>query len=97
MEADNGEEAVRKALTIGPDLILMDIMMPLMDGLEATRRLRNTPEIRSVPIIALTAMAGSREMALDAGCDAYMTKPIDIPRLLETIREQLGIEARDLA
>lgn len=97
VEAENGEEAVRMALTIGPDLVLMDIMMPQMDGLEATRRLRETPEMGGVPIVALTAMAGSREMAMAAGCDAYLTKPIDIPRLLETIREQLGTEARDRA
>ncbi|HUE96290.1 MAG TPA: response regulator [Longimicrobiaceae bacterium] len=88
-EAENGEEAVRKALTIRPDLILMDIMMPIMDGLEATKRLRGTAEMAKVPIVALTAMAGSQDLAMDAGCDAYLTKPIDIPRFLGTIRSYL--------
>lgn len=90
IEAENGEEAVRKALEARPDLVLMDIMMPEMDGLEATKRLRAMPEVESIPILALTAMAGSRNPALDAGCDDYLTKPVDIPVFLETIRSWLS-------
>ena len=92
VEAINGEEAVKQALLRRPDLILMDIMMPLMDGLEATRRLRGDPQMREVPIVALTAMAGSRELAMSAGCTDYLTKPIDIPVFLKTIRGILGID-----
>jgi CheY-like chemotaxis protein len=89
LEAENGGEAIEKARSLNPDLILMDIMMPYKDGLEATRTLRADPEFRQVPILALTAMAGSRELALKAGCDDYLQKPIDIPRLMQRIREWL--------
>jgi CheY-like chemotaxis protein len=87
LEAVDGREAIHRALREAPDLILMDIMMPGMDGLEATRRLRASPEFRQVPIVALTAMAGARELALAAGCDDYLPKPIDIPVLLRTMRD----------
>lgn len=90
LEAENGEDAVRRALLSAPDLVLMDIMMPHVDGLEATKRLRESPEFRQVPILALTAMAGSRELAMAAGCDDYLTKPIDIPVLIATIRSWLA-------
>jgi two-component system cell cycle response regulator DivK len=90
LEAENGQEAVKKALRFRPDLVLMDIMMPVMDGLNATRILRSSPEFRQVPIIALTAMAGARQLALDAGCDDHLPKPIDIPALVETIRGLLN-------
>jgi CheY-like chemotaxis protein len=98
-EAENGEEAVRRALQSHPDLILMDIMMPRVDGVEATRRLRASKEFRQVPILTLTAMVGSQDMALGAGCDAYLNKPLEIPALLKTIRSWLekgrpGVEAR---
>lgn len=88
-EAENGEQAVQKALVTHPDLILMDIMMPVMDGVEATKRLRQNEQVRGIPIIALTAMAGSRDLAMNAGCNDYLTKPIDIPRFLQTIRSIL--------
>jgi CheY-like chemotaxis protein len=90
LEAENGGEAIDKARELRPDLILMDIMMPYKDGLEATRTLRADPEFRQVPILALTAMAGSRELALKAGCDDYLQKPIDIPGLLKRIGEWLA-------
>ena len=86
LTATNGEEAVKEALRQRPDLVLMDIMMPVMDGIEATRQLRERPEANQLPIVALTAMAGSRELAMSAGCTDYLTKPIDIPVFLQTIR-----------
>lgn len=94
LEAKNGEEAVRLAQEARPDLVLMDIMMPEMDGLEATKRLRSIPEVESIPILALTAMAGSKNPALDAGCDDYLTKPVDIPVFLRTIRAWLSGDSR---
>jgi two-component system, cell cycle response regulator DivK len=90
VEAENGNEAIEKARATHPDLVLMDIMMPFKDGLEATRTLRSEEAFRSVPILALTAMAGSREMALAAGCDDYLQKPIDIPVLLQRIQTWLA-------
>jgi two-component system cell cycle response regulator DivK len=82
--AVDGEEGVRMAQSEAPDLILMDISLPVMDGLEATKRIKTAPETRSIPIIGLTAhaMAGDREKSLEAGCDDYDTKPIDFQRLL---------------
>jgi CheY-like chemotaxis protein len=90
--AVDGAEGVSKAQTESPDLILMDISLPVIDGREATRRLKAAPETRAIPIIALTAhaMAGDRDMALEAGCDDYETKPVDLPRLLEKIEMLLG-------
>lgn len=89
IEAEDGEEGVRKALRHRPDLVVMDIMMPVMDGLSATRALRGLVEFRQAPIIALTAMAGARHLALEAGCDAYLPKPVEIPLFLETIHRLL--------
>lgn len=92
--AVDGEQAVDLARSEAPDLILMDISLPGLDGWEATRRLKTMPETRSIPIIALTAhaMAGDREKSLAAGCNDYDTKPIDFRRLLEKIQDFLDKE-----
>ncbi len=89
IEAENGTEAVKQALVLCPDLVLMDIMMPVMDGIQATRMLRDSPEFRQVPILALTALTGSRDLAIEAGCDDFLPKPIDIQLFLKKIREWL--------
>jgi CheY-like chemotaxis protein len=85
--AVDGEEGVAKANAEKPDLILMDMSLPVMDGWEATRRIKAADQTRTIPIIALTAhaMAGDREKALEAGADDYDTKPVEMPRLLEKI------------
>ncbi|MGH6943625.1 MAG: response regulator, partial [Geminicoccaceae bacterium] len=77
-----------------PDLILMDLSLPVIDGWEATRRLKAAPQTRSIPVIALSAhaMAGDRDRALAAGCDDYDTKPVDLQRLLAKIRALLPRE-----
>ena len=89
--AKNGQEAVDLAQQHKPDLILMDILMPVMDGLEATRRLRAIPEFADVPIVALTASAGSaaEERCLEAGCTAHLAKPIQTPALFEVLDRYL--------
>ena len=85
--AVDGEQAVAMAQSEKPDLILMDMSLPVIDGWEATRRVKKADGSSHIPIIALTAhaMSGDRERALDAGCDDYDTKPIEMPRLLEKI------------
>ena len=90
--ARNGLEAVERAEELRPALVLMDIQMPLMDGLEATRRIRAVPALRGTRIIALTALAmrGDRERCLAAGADEYLTKPMNLRQLLQTIAAQLG-------
>ncbi len=90
--APDGESGIAMALTETPALILMDLSLPLMDGWEATRRLKAASETRHIPIIALSAhsMAGDREKALAAGCDEFDTKPVDLPRLLEKIATLLA-------
>ncbi|MBW1788223.1 MAG: response regulator [Deltaproteobacteria bacterium] len=86
--AVDGEEGVAKARSETPELVLMDISLPVIDGWEATRQIKSVQGTQSIPIIALTAyaMAGDREKSLDAGCDDYDTKPIDLPRLLGKIQ-----------
>jgi CheY-like chemotaxis protein len=91
LAAENGEKGCEMAATEQPDLILMDLEMPVVDGWEATRRLRDNPQTRDVPIIALSAhaLAGEREKALAAGCNEFDTKPIEFDRLVATIRQLL--------
>jgi two-component system cell cycle response regulator DivK len=90
--AADGEQGVAMAETEAPDLILMDLRLPGIDGWETTRRIKAAPATKAIPIIALSAhaMAGDREKALEAGCDDYDTKPVDFPRLLERIRTVLA-------
>lgn len=88
--AVNGEEAVKLARERKPDLILMDIMMPRLDGFEATRIIRGFPETRDVPIITLTAMEGARDQALVAGASDFLSKPVNSGTLLRKVRDWLG-------
>ena len=90
--AVDGGQAVTMAAAEKPDLILMDMSLPVMDGLEATRQVKAAPETRSIPIIALTANAlvEDREKALAAGCDDFDTKPVEFERLLATLRRLLA-------
>ena len=85
--AVDGQEGVTMARATTPDIILMDMSLPVMDGWEATRQLKAAPETQAIPVIALTAhaMAGDREQAIQAGADDYDTKPVELPRLLEKI------------
>lgn len=89
--AVDGEEGVAMALAEKPDLILMDLSLPDVDGWEATRRIKAEPSTAAIPVIALTAHAlqGDRQKALEAGCDDYDTKPVDLARLLGKIRALL--------
>jgi CheY-like chemotaxis protein len=89
--AMDGEEGVKMAQEELPDLILMDMSLPVVDGWEATRRIKAMPELRRIPIIGLSAhaMAGDREKAMAAGCDDYDTKPVDFPRLQDKIEDAL--------
>jgi two-component system cell cycle response regulator DivK len=93
LEAENGMEGIELARTELPDLILVDINMPDMDGYEVTTRLRQIPELDQVPIVALTAnvLRGDRERSLEAGCDGYIQKPLDVdmlPTQVETFLRQ---------
>ena len=90
--AVTGTEGLDRARERVPDLILMDMSLPEIDGWEATRRLKEDPDLKHIPVLALTAhaMAGDREKALEAGCDEYDTKPIEFERLLAKIRQLIG-------
>jgi len=90
--AEDGARGVAMATSNRPDLILMDMSLPAIDGWEATRRIKATPELRKIPIIALTAhaMATDRDKAIEAGCDDYDTKPIELQRLLGKIETLLA-------
>jgi two-component system, cell cycle response regulator DivK len=93
--AVDGGEGVAQAQAQAPDLILMDMSLPVLDGWEATRRLKSADATRGIPVIALTAhaMAGDRDKALEAGCDDYDTKPVELPRLLGKIEALLQKKA----
>jgi CheY-like chemotaxis protein len=92
IEATDGEQAVQVALAEHPDLILMDLSLPKLDGLAATRLIRERQDLRNVPIVAVSAHDGaeSREAALAAGCNEYVTKPIDFDQLNRLISRFLG-------
>ena len=86
--ATDGAQGVAMAASERPDLILMDMSLPVLDGWEATRRIKATDETKHIPVIALTAnaMTGDKEKALAAGCDDFDTKPVELPRLLQKIK-----------
>ena len=90
--AENGQSGVDLTVSERPDLVLMDMSLPVMDGWEATRRLKADPNTSAIPIIALTAhaMASDRELALEAGCDDYDSKPVDLSRLVRKIEQLLA-------
>jgi two-component system, cell cycle response regulator DivK len=93
--APDGRQAVAAARAEAPDLVLMDMSLPVLDGWEATRQLKSAAQTRSIPVIALTAhaMAGDREKALEAGCDDYDTKPVEFARLVGKIQALLEKKA----
>ena len=90
-EADNAVDGINMALDNPPDLILMDVSMPGMDGLQATQEIRNLPEIANIPVIALTAnvMEGDRERSIEAGCNGYIGKPINVDTFVDEVCEFL--------
>ena len=92
VEAATGAEGVELAQSLRPDLILMDLWLPDLDGYEATRRIKSRPALNQIPIIAVTsyALGGDEAKALEAGCDGYLTKPFDPAVLEAVIREHLG-------
>ena len=91
VEAENGEEALAAVAARRPDLILMDIQLPVMDGYEATRRIKADPALSSIPIIAVTsyALSGDEDKCREAGCDGYVSKPYSPRQLLAKVREFL--------
>ena len=93
--AIDGQQGVDMAVSLRPDLILMDMSLPVIDGWEATRQIRANDVTRKIPVIALTAhaMAGDREKAMEAGCDDYDTKPVEMERLLGKIAALLATKA----
>ena len=92
LTAENGERGYEVAIAERPDIILMDLEMPIVDGWEATRRLKSHPETRDIPVIAFSAhaLAGEREKALAAGCDEFDTKPIEFDRLVAKLHRLLA-------
>jgi CheY-like chemotaxis protein len=91
--AQDGVDGLEQAKLTRPDLILMDIQMPRMDGFETTQKLRNDPQFRNIPIIALTALAmpNDRQRCLDAGMDDYISKPVNLKALTKTIQKLLSL------
>jgi CheY-like chemotaxis protein len=87
--ANDGAQGVAMASSERPDIILMDLSLPVLDGWQATRQIKAAPDTKHIPVIALTAhaMAGDREKALSAGCDDFDTKPVELPRLLGKIKD----------
>ena len=94
VRAEDGLSGVKMAADLKPDLIFMDINLPDIDGVEATKRIKANPELKQIPVIALTAnaMVGDREKYLEAGCDGYLRKPIDRGKLRESLGEYLGVK-----
>src|SRR6516162_4525033 len=94
--AVDGEEGIAMAKAESPDLVLMDMSLPVIDGWEAVRRLKAEPSTRAIPLIGLTAhaMAGDREKVIAAGCDDYDTKPVELPRLLQKIEALLRSDGK---
>jgi two-component system cell cycle response regulator DivK len=94
--AVDGQQGIDMALSARPDLILMDMSLPVIDGWEATRRIKAEGSTSNIPVIALTAhaMAGDREKAMEVGCDDYDTKPVEIARLLGKMAALLGAQSR---
>ena len=92
LEAADGQAGVDKAKTEKPDLILMDIQMPVMDGYEATRRIKADPALKAIPVIAVTyyALSGDEDKARAAGCDGYIAKPYSPRQMLAKVRETIG-------
>ncbi|MEB3340842.1 response regulator [Okeania sp.] len=93
--AVDGAEGVEMSISEAPDLILMDMSLPVLDGWEATRKIKANPQTQNIPVIAITAhaMTGDREKCLQAGCDDYDTKPVEFPRLLDKIKNLIGKES----
>lgn len=91
-EAVNGAEAVEMARSLVPDLILMDLSLPVMDGWEATRQIKSVSELAKIPVIALTAhaMAGDEDRAREVGCDGYLSKPISPTKVVEEVQRFIG-------
>jgi CheY-like chemotaxis protein len=96
LQATDGEEALKVAVSDNPDLIIMDVQIPKMDGLEVTRKLRQMPSFSHVPVIAVTAyaMKGDEEKAMEAGCSVYLPKPINTRQLPEMVAEILQKQER---
>lgn len=92
VQARDGRAALEAARTVAPDLILMDVSIPYVDGLEVTRRLKSDPATRRIPIIALTAHAlpSDRDRAFEAGCDGYISKPAEPRAILAAVRRKVG-------
>jgi CheY-like chemotaxis protein len=92
LEATTGEEAIELSLSQAPALVLMDVQLPGIDGVEALERLRQNERTASIPVLALTAqaMSGDRERFLEAGFDGYLSKPIDVAELIQVVQEHCG-------